>query len=95
MLKFFDGQTDWRTDGQSDYYRAPAYLGGALMNVYFHIPSMNLNASLHNLISSVFEQDVQVSQKTSSKILYQHIYVLNTYINLHFLIPKLHNIAHT
>ena len=56
---------------------------------------MNLNASLHNLISSVLEQDVQVSQKTSSKILYQHIYVLNTYINLHFLIPKLHNIAHT
>ena len=29
MLKFFDGQTDRRTEGQtegqSDYYRAPAY----------------------------------------------------------------------
>ena len=24
MLKFFDGQTDGRTDSQSDYYRAPA-----------------------------------------------------------------------
>ena len=24
MLKFFDGQTDRRTDGQSDYYKAPA-----------------------------------------------------------------------
>ena len=24
MFKFFDGQTDGHTDGQSDYYRAPA-----------------------------------------------------------------------
>ena len=24
MLKFFDGQTDRQTEGQSDYYRAPA-----------------------------------------------------------------------
>ena len=33
MLKFFDGQTD----GQSDYYRAPAYLGWALISITIYI----------------------------------------------------------
>ena len=35
MLKLFGGQTDGRIDRQSDHYRAPALLGGAITNIVF------------------------------------------------------------
>ena len=37
MFKFFDGQTDGRTDSQSDYYRAPATPTKAILILDWYI----------------------------------------------------------